>query len=50
MMVESTIFTQEGGTPMARCLNCGDIVDTVVISNRRRSLPGFCKKHGKKAA
>jgi hypothetical protein len=43
-MVKEWIFTEnEGGTLMARCLNCGDFIDPVVISNRIRSSVHFLK-------
>jgi hypothetical protein len=38
-MVEVILFTNEGRTPMARCLNCGDRLDNVVMLNRQMSLP-----------
>jgi len=43
-MVEEWIFTEgEGGASMARCVNCGNLIDPVVISNRDRSSVGFLK-------
>jgi hypothetical protein len=48
-MVEEWMFTEkEGGTSIARCLNCGDIVDNVVIFNRLHALGTSPKKPGKK--
>lgn len=41
MMIEERVFTREGGLAMARCLHCGELIDTVVISNRDRSQPRF---------
>jgi len=42
VMVEEWIFTRkEGGTSMSRCLNCGNLIDGVVISNRGRSSVCF---------
>ncbi|HTN43232.1 MAG TPA: hypothetical protein VMN77_05475 [Nitrospiria bacterium] len=43
IMVEERIFTRDGGTPMCRCVHCGDLVDTVVISNRDRPSSPFPK-------
>jgi len=43
IMIEERIFTRDGGTPMVRCIHCGDLVDTVVISNRNRSAAHFPK-------
>jgi hypothetical protein len=37
-MEDVTLFTKEGGIPMARCLNCGNRFDKVVIFNRMRSV------------
>lgn len=43
-IVEEWIFTErEGGAAMARCVNCGDLIDPVVISNRDRSSSPFFK-------
>lgn len=39
MMVYEQIFTTQGRLHVARCIHCGDIIDDVVISNRRR--PNF---------
>lgn len=48
-MVEEWIFTErEGGTSIVRCLNCGDIIDSVVIFNRLRTLAIFHKRRSKK--
>ena len=46
IMVEERIFTRDGGTRMTRCVHCGDLVDTVVISNRNRPAPDFPKAPG----
>ncbi len=37
MMVREVIFTNQGGIPVSRCIQCGEIVDKVVILNRHRS-------------
>jgi len=43
-VVEEWIFTErEGSASMARCVNCGDLIDPVVISNRDRSAARFLK-------
>ncbi|MEC4677690.1 MAG: hypothetical protein VST69_02910 [Nitrospirota bacterium] len=34
MMVYEQIFTSQGGLDISRCVHCGDVVDSVVISNR----------------
>jgi len=47
-MVEVMLFTKEGGTPMVRCLNCGNRLDKVVIFNRLRALARFSKRPVKK--
>jgi len=46
IMIEERIFTRDGGTSMIRCIYCGDLVDTVVISNRNRSESHFSKTQG----
>lgn len=37
LMVREAIFTREGGIPVSRCIQCGEIVDKVVILNRCRT-------------
>lgn len=37
MMVGEVIFTNEGGLPISRCIQCGEVVDQVVILNRYRT-------------
>ena len=38
IIVEEWAFTEkEDGALMARCVNCGDLIDPVVILNRHRS-------------
>jgi len=45
MTVEEWICTEkEGGISMVRCLNCGDIVDNVVIFNRLHAMTQFYKR------
>jgi hypothetical protein len=44
-VVEEWAFTErEGGALMARCVNCGDMIDRVVIFNRDRAAARFLKK------
>jgi hypothetical protein len=44
-IIEDWICTEkEGGISMVRCLNCGDIIDNVVIFNRLHTLTNFYKK------
>jgi hypothetical protein len=43
-MVNEWIFTEnERGSLMTRCVNCGDLIDPVVISNRVHSSVNFLK-------
>jgi hypothetical protein len=45
-VVQEWSFTErEGGALMARCINCGDLIDQVVIFNRSRSEARFLKMH-----
>lgn len=37
MMVREVVFTKQGGIPVSRCIQCGEIVDKVVILNRFRT-------------
>lgn len=34
LMVNEQIYTDQGGLDIARCIHCGDIIDSVVIYNR----------------
>lgn len=36
MMIRERIFTEQGGIPIVRCVHCGNVIDIVVVSNRRR--------------
>lgn len=37
MMVADWVFTEEGEIAMARCIRCGDMIDSVVLFNRSDS-------------
>lgn len=39
MMVNEQVYTDQGEIAVARCLHCGDVLDSVVIYNRRH--PSF---------
>lgn len=34
MMVDEWVFTDEGEIAMARCIRCGNLIDSLVLSNR----------------
>ncbi len=36
MMVNEQVYTEQGGIEIARCIHCGDVIDSVVIFNRSR--------------
>jgi len=43
-LLKEWVFTEnEGGALMVRCVNCGDLIDPVVISNRDRLSVRFQK-------
>lgn len=45
MTVKEWICTEkEGGISMVRCLNCGDIIDNVVVFNRLHTMTRFYKR------
>ncbi len=37
LMTEERVITEEGEITMARCIYCGDLIDGVVLFNRRHS-------------
>jgi len=43
-MVNEQIFTDQGHIHVARCIHCGDVLDGVVIANRRYPTGMFTRK------
>lgn len=48
-MAKEPIFTLYGEISMLHCINCGEWIDTVVISNRNRSPVYFKEPQSAKA-
>ncbi len=48
-MAKEPIFTLHGEISMLHCINCGEWIDTVVISNRKRSPVYFKEPQSAKA-
>ncbi|TAK01189.1 MAG: hypothetical protein EPO39_14670 [Candidatus Manganitrophaceae bacterium] len=38
MMVEDWVFTDEGEIAMVRCIRCGNSLDSLILSNRRKGI------------